>query len=63
MFFLPWSVSDHQKMVLNAQTYNWDGMGLDGPLNASLLRAPLCGADNEILMSSLLGERHKRLQR
>ena len=34
-----------KKMAMNAWTYKLTGMGLDGPLYASLLRAPLCGAN------------------
>ena len=44
---LPWAVSDHQRMALNARTYKWMGLGWDWKsLNTSLLRAPLCGANN-----------------
>ena len=37
---LPWTVSDHHRMVLNAQTYNWIWMGWKS-VYASLLRAEL----------------------
>ena len=40
---LPWAVSDHHRMALNARTYKWAGLGLGWEsLNAGLLRALLC---------------------
>ena len=35
-------------MILNAQTFKWDGLNVPLiQLNASVLRAPLCGANTE----------------
>ena len=42
---LPWSVSDHHRLVLNAQTYKWIGWDWKS-LNASLLGALFCGANH-----------------
>ena len=44
---LPWSVSYHYKLFLNAPTYKWDWIGWDWKsLNTSLLRPPCCCANN-----------------